>query len=152
MQHEAQNASSGPEPALEPYAERGANPTSNAEDGVLDADQLEALEVTVSEHGIAYLGVHTLGIDLPQSVTPTTSAATATPNEAATATPSPTADCGGDCSGDGTVTVDEMVQGVNMALGNAGAESCAAFDGDGNQQVTVSELVSAVSRLLDGCR
>jgi hypothetical protein len=59
--------------------------------------------------------------------------------------------CPGDCGGDGTVTVNELIVGVNMALGTVGASQCAAFDSSGDGQVTVNELVAAVSSLLGGC-
>jgi hypothetical protein len=125
----------------EPYAARGLNPTSNAEDGVLRDGQLEQLLVTVTEDDGAYLAVQAIGIDLPQLSTPT-------------APPSPTAmppDCTGDCSGDGSVTVDELVRGVNLSLGTSSASPCAAFDRDGNRLVTIDELVAAVNGALGGC-
>jgi hypothetical protein len=59
--------------------------------------------------------------------------------------------CAGDCGRDGTVTVNELIVGVNMALGAAGAGQCAAFDSSGDGKVTVNELVAAVSSLLNGC-
>jgi hypothetical protein len=59
--------------------------------------------------------------------------------------------CAGDCGSDGTVTVNELIVGVNMALGTAGAGQCAAFDSSGDGKVTVNELVAAVSSLLNGC-
>jgi Ca2+-binding EF-hand superfamily protein len=60
--------------------------------------------------------------------------------------------CVGDCDGAGAVTVDEIVKGVNIALGQETTAMCAAFDRDGNGAVTVDELVSAVSNALEGCR
>lgn len=50
----------------------------------------------------------------------------------------------GDCNGDGTVTVDELIIGVNIALGSEPLSSCASFDVDGNGEVTVDELIVAV--------
>jgi hypothetical protein len=49
------------------------------------------------------------------------------------------------------VTVDELVRGVNVALGTAGLEVCSAFDRSGDGTVTVDELVGAVVRALEGC-
>ena len=59
--------------------------------------------------------------------------------------------CIGDCHGDGSVTVDELLQGVNIALGNSLLAACAAFDVDRNGAVTVNELVLAVSAAVNGC-
>ena len=59
--------------------------------------------------------------------------------------------CTGDCDGVGGVTVDEIIIGVNIALGNALVEACVQFDADGSDSVTVDELVLAVSYALVGC-
>ena len=59
--------------------------------------------------------------------------------------------CVGDCGGDGTVTIDELLAGVNIALGNASLEGCTAFDTNRDKRVTVDELLSAVNRALSGC-
>ena len=57
--------------------------------------------------------------------------------------------CGGDCSGNGTVAINELVTCVNAALG--ALTSCAACDGDGNGTVAINDLVSAVNHALGGC-
>jgi len=57
--------------------------------------------------------------------------------------------CAGDCDDDNAVTVDELVAGVNLALGEAG--SCPAFDSSGDQQVTVDEILAGVNSALAGC-
>lgn len=59
--------------------------------------------------------------------------------------------CTGDCNDDGSVGIDELIQGVNMALGNAATALCPAFDGNGSDSVTIEELVAAVSDALEGC-
>ena len=59
--------------------------------------------------------------------------------------------CLGDCDGNGVVTVDELVRGVNIALGASTADACAQFDRDHGGQVTVDELVEAVGNALQGC-
>lgn len=59
--------------------------------------------------------------------------------------------CVGDCNGDGNVTVDELVLGVNIALGTANIDACPAFDADGNGSVTVDELIQGVNNALNGC-
>ncbi len=61
------------------------------------------------------------------------------------------ATCGGDCNGDGEVTVDEIVTGVSIALGTFELGVCPAFDGGGDGAVTVDELVRAIDTALRGC-
>ncbi|MDX2169021.1 MAG: hypothetical protein SF182_18280 [Deltaproteobacteria bacterium] len=66
--------------------------------------------------------------------------------------------CAGDCNGDARVSVEELVAGVALALGQADASGCsdgfchsdcAAGPGDGRPSIAC--LVSAVGALLDGC-
>ncbi|MFQ5668119.1 MAG: hypothetical protein ACE5I7_17025 [Candidatus Binatia bacterium] len=59
--------------------------------------------------------------------------------------------CAGDCSGDGRVTIDELVVGVNIALGTTPVGQCRAFDTGADGVVTVDELVTAVNTALRGC-
>jgi hypothetical protein len=59
--------------------------------------------------------------------------------------------CAGDCNGDGKVSVDELVLGVNIALGDAGMSACANLDVDSSNRVEINELVLAVVDALDGC-
>jgi len=69
-------------------------------------------------------------------------------------TPTPTATpgvCVGDCSGDGEVTVDEVIKGVNIALGNAAVDTCPQFDVNGDGMVTINELIIGVNNVLSGC-
>src|SRR5262249_43822928 len=61
------------------------------------------------------------------------------------------AQCLGDCSRDGAVTVNEIVVGVNIALESAPLSICPTFDGDGDDTVTVNELLVAVNHALVGC-
>jgi YVTN family beta-propeller protein len=84
--------------------------------------------------------------------TPTpTPTRTPTPTPTRTPTPSPTPlPCAGDCDGSRTVSVDELVSAVTIALGDAAVDLCAPADGDGDQLVTVDDLVTAVRMALDG--
>lgn len=59
--------------------------------------------------------------------------------------------CVGDCNGNGSVEINELVRGVNIALGSQEIEVCPAFDNDGDERVTVNELVLAVGNSLRGC-
>lgn len=61
------------------------------------------------------------------------------------------ASCVGDCNGDGVVTVNEIIIGVNIALGNQTLDQCPSFDANGNGAVTVDELIKAVNNALNGC-
>ena len=59
--------------------------------------------------------------------------------------------CGGDCNGDGEVTVNELVTMVNIALGNANISTCLAGDADSSGEVTINEIIAAVNNALNGC-
>jgi len=61
------------------------------------------------------------------------------------------AQCVGDCNSDGEVTVDEIITGVNIALGTSALNTCFAFDGSGDGQVTVDEILTGVNNALVGC-
>ena len=88
---------------------------------------------------------------------------THTPAPTATSTPTPTippatptpsaigAPCAGDCNGDGAVTVDELVLGVGIALGNQLLSACPNLDVNRDGQVTVAELLQAVDAAVRGC-
>lgn len=58
--------------------------------------------------------------------------------------------CVGDCDADAAVTVDEIVTGVGIALGDP-PTACANFDGNIDAAVTVDEVVQGVTNALDGC-
>jgi hypothetical protein len=73
---------------------------------------------------------------------------TATPIPAPTPTPGP---CRGDCNGDGLIAVDELVRGVNIALGNSLLSTCPQFDDDGDGRVSVDELILSVAAAVHGC-
>jgi hypothetical protein len=59
--------------------------------------------------------------------------------------------CVGDCDGDGSVTVNELIRGVNIALGNATIDDCPSFDATADGSVSISELVQGVNAALNGC-
>lgn len=76
---------------------------------------------------------------------------TPTPTPPPTATPMPPPPCSGDCSGDGTVTVDELITLVRIALNLVEPSTCAAGDTNGDGAIDITELIGAVGRTLDGC-
>jgi hypothetical protein len=93
---------------------------------------------------------------LPPTPTPTlTQTVPPTPTHTATQplppTPTPSPGCIGDCNGDGEVTVDELIKGVNLALGTLPLSGCVSFDATGDGTVTVDEIVKAVNAALNGC-
>jgi hypothetical protein len=59
--------------------------------------------------------------------------------------------CAGDCDGGGTVTIDELVVGIGLALDGATPDTCAALDRDGDGRIFIDELLRAVTAALDGC-
>lgn len=69
----------------------------------------------------------------------------ATPEPTATPTEGTPATCVGDCDGSNEVTIDELVQMVNIALGFADLERCQAGDADGNGEITIDEIIRAVN-------
>jgi hypothetical protein len=62
-----------------------------------------------------------------------------------------TTQCTGDCADDGTVTIDELITGVNIALGVLPIGDCPELDADGSSTVTVDELIRGVNNALVGC-
>lgn len=59
--------------------------------------------------------------------------------------------CVGDCNDNGQVAINELIIGVNIALGTAPLDDCPAFDADGGETVTIAELIGAVNSALNGC-
>ncbi|MBZ5605999.1 MAG: hypothetical protein LAO79_27195, partial [Acidobacteriia bacterium] len=55
-----------------------------------------------------------------------------------------------DCDSNGQVTVDEILAGVAMSLGEG--ELCAAYAGDAGGTVSVDALIRAVKMLTSGFR
>lgn len=68
-----------------------------------------------------------------------------------TVTRTPGGRCAGDCNSDGMVSINEIIQGVNIALGNADVGTCTAFDLDGSGSVEINELIAAVNSAQSGC-
>ena len=63
----------------------------------------------------------------------------------------PQSRCAGDCNGDGSVSVDELVAAGRIALGHVAAEACQASDPNGDGIVSIDELQAAINAALDGC-
>jgi hypothetical protein len=58
--------------------------------------------------------------------------------------------CVGNCSGDGAVTVDELVFGVNILNGRVLPARCRALSPNG-AEVTIERVRAAVTNGLQGC-
>lgn len=59
--------------------------------------------------------------------------------------------CPTDCNGNGEVTVDEIIRGVSVALGEGRYRTCPPGDVDTDGDVTVDELLQGVHGALHGC-
>jgi len=59
--------------------------------------------------------------------------------------------CPGDCDGEGSVTVDEILTMVNIALGIASPSRCTAGDVNHDDRIEVDEILTGVSNALYGC-
>ncbi len=88
--------------------------------------------------GLGVVGICEVG----PTATPTSTPAEPTP---------PPSGCPGDCNGDGSVRVNELIVGVNIALGRAAISACGSFDTNGNGQIAINELIGGVTASLQGC-
>jgi hypothetical protein len=59
--------------------------------------------------------------------------------------------CIGDCNSDGEVTVDELIMGVDLALGALPLATCPQFDLGGDGAVNIEDVVVAVNNARAGC-
>ncbi len=59
--------------------------------------------------------------------------------------------CIGDCRGDGSVSIDELVTAVSIALGHGPVEACLTIDRNADGAAGIDELVAAVGSALAGC-
>jgi CARDB protein len=59
--------------------------------------------------------------------------------------------CAGDCNDDAMVGINELITGVNIALGAQPITACAAFDANHDQMVGINELIAAVNNALNQC-
>jgi hypothetical protein len=82
------------------------------------------------------------------SPTPTPTPTPPTPGPCVSAPPT-LEPCAGDCNGDGTVTVDEIITMVKVALGNVQVSDCQPGDANGDTQITVDEILKAVNNALN---
>jgi len=60
--------------------------------------------------------------------------------------------CPGDCNVDWRVEVDELVQGLAILLGRDSLDLCLPLDANGDTEIHIDEMVTAIDRSLHGCR
>jgi hypothetical protein len=60
------------------------------------------------------------------------------------------AQCVGDCNGDGMVSINELILGVNIALGLQPVTACPAFQ-NAQGMVDIAQLIKGVNNALNGC-
>ena len=87
---------------------------------------------------------------VPPSTATATTPPTSTPSPTEVATREPVA-CVADCNGDGTVDIAELVRAVQIVLGILSLDDCRDADFDGDEQVTIDELVAAVGAAIRPC-
>jgi hypothetical protein len=91
---------------------------------------------------------------VPPTPVPPTPASTFTRPPQSTFTPPPTVaerGCTVDCNDDGAVTINELIAGINIVLGQAELSTCAVIDADHDGTLTINEVVSGVKGALTGC-
>lgn len=78
---------------------------------------------------------------------------TRTPTNTRTPTPYPTCttSCVGDCNCDGSVSINELIAAVNIALGSLPVEACMPIDKNVDGMISIDELITAVNDALNGC-
>lgn len=130
---------------LENYSDAGIDAVIAAVDGATAASSFDGLTTRQAVD----VAVATAGSD--PTVQMVLQEQRMTPTPTATATTTPTPSCIGDCGGTGEVTVDDILKGVNIALGGAGVDTCPAFDPDHSGTVTVEDIVVGVNNAVHAC-
>ena len=59
--------------------------------------------------------------------------------------------CVGDCGNDGSVAINELIIGVNIALGSRPIGDCPEFDANSSGMIEINELIQGVNNALNGC-
>jgi protocatechuate 3,4-dioxygenase beta subunit len=135
--------------AQSPYDTRGARDTTNTNDGIFNAATLLALTADGSGGYVGTFDVALNGLPAGVATPGATVSPSVTPSPELTPTSTvPSDSCSGDCNGDGSVTVDELVTLVNTALGTA--STCPNGIPSGTQ-VDIAFLIQSVNRALTGC-
>ncbi|MBI3782701.1 MAG: hypothetical protein HY270_04795 [Deltaproteobacteria bacterium] len=56
----------------------------------------------------------------------------------------------GDCDRDGTVSIDELIASVNVAMGSSDVAVCSEADSNSDRSITIDEILRAVNAALNG--
>jgi hypothetical protein len=121
---------------------------SSDRDGVLGTgNSLVTPDLSRGQHLITLSATDADGMSHTANVTIYVGSATQTPTPTATPVPA----CVGNCDGVDGVTIDEIITGVNIALGLVRIDQCAPFDSDRSSTVTIDELLQGVQNALNGC-
>lgn len=121
---------------------------------IADLNGDQRLDIAASASSQDHVTVVLNGVDVPFTPAPTATITQTPTHTVAVPTPTRTLGgpvCAGDCSRNGEVIVNELIQGVNIALDRADVTSCPSFDLDGDGQVNVNELIAGVNSALNGC-
>ncbi len=102
----------------------------------------QAEDINGQLRGICFEGTPSAELPTPTATQPGAATPTRTPGE-----PLP---CVGDCNYDGMVVINELIIGVNLALGGS-TLNCTAFDTNDDGEVSINELIAAVNSALSGC-
>src|SRR3989338_3202027 len=93
---------------------------------------------------------------IPESRQTYTPTPTHIPESRPTYTPTPThipeSICYGDCNFNGRVEINELVNSVNIVLGNESVEICLLADKNQDERITIDELLVSINNSLNGCR
>lgn len=86
-----------------------------------------------------------------EAMTPTPTSSP-TPGQTFTITPTHApVPCVGDCDSSGAVSINELITGVNISLGNLPITACADVDRNASGTVEINELIAAVNGALFSC-
>jgi hypothetical protein len=119
---------------------RGTVYFDNTQVGTIVGDTLGNYSGTLSVPGDAAIGTHLIHVVSPRDIAASSFEVTALPTT-----------CAGDCNGDATVSIDDLLQAVSVAFGDAAPSNCTSVDVNGDGMVSINELLGAVQRALDGC-
>jgi hypothetical protein len=111
------------------YAYQRGGPGWSALDDGLDGRLVDSIAVDPSDPSIVYAGTSDGVFTLRRQQTT----------------------CGGDCDGNGAVTISELVTAVEIAMGGQPVDACAAADTANDGRMGVSDIVAAVAHALRGC-
>jgi hypothetical protein len=116
------------------------------------ADGATLYTCTVAIAADAPLGSYALHGEAPRASGPFGEVLPVTTSDGAVqVTQAPPPPCVGDCNLDNDVAINELLTGVNIAIGSQSLAACASMDSDESGTVAVNEIVRAVNNALTGC-